>query len=389
MLFEPVRKPERAHFLSGENRQIVIWILAAKLVVLLSTFLAFQFGTFHKEQYLSQFVYPTSEITWHTAYRTWDACHWLYIADHGFAKGSNSNVLFPLFPAAIALAKKIVFGNGLLSGLAVSNLFSFFGFIYLFKYVREKYDLKMAWNTLAYALAFPTSFFFTRVYSESLFFFLCVLLFYALSKKKVFKAAICGFFLPLARPTGILIELPVVVYALIDFKSKTGQKEKSVFKYFYVVSPLLGFALNLLLMKVLTGNWFEQFDGQRHFAAGNSISNIFNLQKWFFENFVFVNWAWYGDVNNIMDRLFFLFYLWLLFKIAKKRDLTMFSFCLVMGLIPALSDHFMGYMRYLIVIFPLYIQLATEPFYHKRIQATMFLCQLTFNFMHSLSYWVS
>jgi len=69
--------------LSKGTKQVVMWILISKFILLFSTFLAFRFGAFYKEQYLNQFVYPTTEITWKTAYRTWDTCPQLFLVDHG------------------------------------------------------------------------------------------------------------------------------------------------------------------------------------------------------------------------------------------------------------------------------------------------------------------
>jgi len=370
--------------------QVVLLVFVFKLIIFGVAFLTFEFGEFCTGCYRENFIYPPEErITWKTAFKTWDANHFLYLADQGYVKGAMGNQMMPMYPFAIALLKKLTFGSGVLAGLLLSNTLSLIAFLYLFKFVEQRYDTAIAFRTLLYALVFPTSFFFTRIYSESLFFLLIIMSFYYLYKGQYLRASLIALFLPLTRAVGILMIFPFAVYIWSREYPKRSGSIRTIRKLLYAVSPALGLCVSMLLMKIITGNWFEHFEAQQLIgSAKHSLLYMFNIPKWFMENFVYAEFSLGSFRTTLFDRIAFFFYLIFLWWIYKRQDRTHFVYALLMGMVPALSDHFISYGRFLIVIFPLYIQLALTSFNHRRLQVLMFLCQCTLLGAHSLGYWV-
>jgi len=364
---------------------IVIKILSAAVV-----FLTFHVAPFQEGSYDQNFSYPAhEEITWKLAYKTWDGNHYLYLADHGYSAGHEANRMFPLFPAVIAAAMRILAMPGMIAGLLLSNVFSLFAFIYLYKLVEQLYSSEIAFRTVLYALVFPTGFFFTRIYSESLFFLLGVLFFFFLYKKNLKWAALFSFLLPLTRPVGVLILAPFAVYLFTGFiKQKTSSK---IFhpRLLFLLAPALGLGTSMIIMHVLTGNWYEHFATQQHVVSEHSIAYFINLKRWFLDNFVHLDWKAHGMLNSVFDRLAFLWYVGILFYVFRQQDKTLFCYTFFLGMVPAFSDRFISYTRFLIVIFPLYVQLARSPLNHGRFLLGMFVAQLLLLAGHSLNIWIA
>lgn len=377
-------------------KKIVLLVLVTKILLLAVPYLSFRFLGFRDfETYdKDNFIYPANEsLSWVTSYKTWDANFYLYVADHGYGHERSSRAFLPLYPFLIALLKKILNGNGVVAGLVLSHFFSFLGFLFLFKLVEKIHNTAVAFQTVTYAIVFPTSFFFTRIYSEALFFFLVVFLFYCLAQGHYKRVILIGVLLSLTKVTGILLIFPLAIHFWLRIHFQNGQgafRKDFLMPLLAVVAPAIGCGMSMFVMYLYSGNWFASFEAQRFFISQYSAQSIFDLYRWLRENFLQIKLSFYGTTNNVFDRLAFFFFLVFLWQMYRRRDdKAYFYYALLMGLIPALSDHFMSYTRYLIVVFPLYLQLALNRFHHKTLQTLMFACQLILAAFHSLGYWVA
>lgn len=153
----------------------------------------------------------------------WDSGWYLNIATNGYGlrgdlQAVQSNVGFlPLYPYLIKLLALLLpsglrtRGGLLLVGVVISNLFLLGALILLHRLVASlRGDEETAGRTVAYLLLFPTSFFFSCAYTESVYLFFSVAAFWAASKQRWGVAGLMGGFSALTRPVGVLILMPLV-----------------------------------------------------------------------------------------------------------------------------------------------------------------------------------
>ncbi len=137
----------------------------------------------------------------------WDSGFYINIVEEGYmlVYGRISNVaFFPLYPMLMSLVD-LVFNNALLSGIIVSHL-SFLGaLIYLYRLTILLCDESTAQRTIFYTSVFPTSLFFSAVYTESLFLFVSVAAIYYAHTRNWELATIFTLLAGVTRITGGLV----------------------------------------------------------------------------------------------------------------------------------------------------------------------------------------
>lgn len=377
------------------DKEILTIIIGSKITIFLIIFLAYNLLPFAKNYYYVSFIYPPNEkISLKSAFKTWDAQHYLFLSEQGYKPDNESNRFYPLFPMLIKFSTYFT-RNSFLSGLLISNLFSLVGLYLFYKFVKDFFGgEKIAFSSLLLLLFFPTSFYFFLIYSESLFFLLAIAFFYFLFKKKYLIAGLFSFLIPLSRPVGVFIILPFLFYFIFK-KEKIKFQERIRFNQqsFFLIFPILGFLLYLAIIYLSTSSPFSGFS-----AANLVVSrwDIFEalLPQGFFINFFSNNLQIHGFTNSIIDRVFFIFFLFSLILIYKKCDLTLFVYSLFMGSAP-LFGSFMSYSRYILLIFPIFIVLAMileEKKYNFLKIPFLFLSfslQILFLIIHALNYWVA
>ncbi len=150
----------------------------------------------------------------------WDSEWYLLIAEHGYRLGpfladyaveyqpADAAGFFPLYPMLLrALAATGL--PAVAAGVAISNLALLAAVTLLWLLVKDETDAEIAAASVWALLSFPTSFFFSAVYSESLAFLFILGAFLAARRGKWTWLAIAGLLASLARPTGVLAGLAV------------------------------------------------------------------------------------------------------------------------------------------------------------------------------------
>jgi hypothetical protein len=141
----------------------------------------------------------------------YDSGHYLKIALDGYSFQGMEVNFFPAYPLLIRL---FAFGQARLmawSGLLISNLAFIVAALLLWCQVRMDFDEHVAWNTVITLCAFPTSFFFSAVYSESLFLLFSVLVCWFSVRRQYILAALFVTMVSLTRINGLLlIVIPLV-----------------------------------------------------------------------------------------------------------------------------------------------------------------------------------
>jgi len=293
------------------------------------------------------------EQTWDivSLHARWDSFWYLDIAQNGYSLEYNpwglyNIVFFPLYPFLIKIFSFLTAGNFILAGWILSNVFLLLALFYFFKLVREFHREINPYLPIAFLLIFPTAFFLNAIYTESLFLFLSLAAFYYGLKKKFLYAGIFGLFASLTRVTGILLFIPLIWEYLKnnDFKLKSVVSLK-ILPIFLV--PLGTFAF-FLYHYFKFGNFFLFFEVQKNWGRA------FTLQKGHFD--FFSNPA---IVNFILDVFFIVFVSIILYFVFKKLRASYGLYMLATIAVALSTGTFMSIGRYILVLFPIYILLAS------------------------------
>jgi Gpi18-like mannosyltransferase len=208
--------PEQ-EMIDNQVKKLITIALVVKLTVFLVIILAYVFLPFNSVTYNPRFVYPPGEqITIISAFKTWDAQHYLFLAENGYPERVTQRTAFyPLYPFLIRAVGFIFLGNTLAAGLLISNLCSILAVVYFYLLVKKLYNDTIAFTASLCMISFVTFFYTSLVYSEALFLLLVTGFFYYFYEKKFYPSVFLCVLIPLTRPTGILVILPVFAYVVI------------------------------------------------------------------------------------------------------------------------------------------------------------------------------
>ena len=146
----------------------------------------------------------------------WDYLWYSNIVNEGYhlsVPGGEANVAFwPLYPM---LVKGLIEFTSLdsigLTGILISNVAFFAAIYYLYKLVLLSHPQEVAFRTVLYLSLFPTSFFFSSFYADSLLLLGVSAAFYYQIKGQGIRSGIFGAVAALTHPSGTLLALPMVV----------------------------------------------------------------------------------------------------------------------------------------------------------------------------------
>jgi hypothetical protein len=159
-----------------------------------------------------------AQTPWTQHLLRWDAGWYQAIALNGYSYSGDphkwtSVVFYPLYPylsRALAALTGIWIGDAL---LIVSNLAALAAILALVRLLADRFGDAATLTTVALLSFFPTSFFFSAGYTESLSLLLCVLFFLQLKTGNLPAAAGFAALATATRPTGIVL-VPVLLWEL-------------------------------------------------------------------------------------------------------------------------------------------------------------------------------
>ncbi len=344
-------------------------------------------------------ILPSAQANMHFPNLFWlmwlrfDAGFYVDIAMHGYWSASTLHTysnwaFYPLFPMLIYPLGHL-FGGSLdafeLAGLLISNVAALVAVSYLYLLVHREFGMQIASRTLILLALFPTSFYLSAIYSESVFLACSVACIYYAREHHWWLAGLCGGLATLARAQGILLLVPVLWeywqvlsdrYApLPDGNSGASTREQarhwlssrlrgpllaarglrnwlSLFALALIPAGLLAF---MLYAKIQTGDFLATFHNQkwgwgRHFEfPWQTLSDTLthplaaNPMEWNF-------WL----LNLLAAAIFLGFTVWAF----RKLPLTYAFYTLVMVLLPISTSRLNSVSRYYLVVFPALILLA-------------------------------
>jgi Gpi18-like mannosyltransferase len=323
----------------------------------------------------------------------WDTANYLSIAQHGYQNTGDERfliVFYPLYPLLINIFNRLI-NDYFLSGLVVSNIFLIVALFYVYRLIlMELKNDEIAFNTIKYILIFPFSFFFSIVYTESLFMCLCIMTFYFLREKNWLLSGFLGLLAALTRTQGILLLISIITEIIYECKNLNNLNKKSqpsINKKYFVtylqmmISLLLvpfGTFGYLLLNKFVSGEWLTFLTYQKEHWIQNFGFFAENLKNGFINIFAL------GKIMaiNVWIPQTFLFFLSFSILIHTFRNMrisyALFSFAYI--LISFSPTWLLSGSRYITGMFTLYIMLAIFVSKYKHLEkyldfiTTMLLC---------------
>ncbi len=156
-------------------------------------------------------------------FHAWDSRHYHAIATAGYEFVDDSKqhnlAFFPLFPFSIWMLMKLGISFEL-AGILINNLAFLGALYYLYFWMKDNYNTRVAqWVTTVFSLC-PLSMFTTVIYTEGLYLFLSTATLYTFEQKKYQWTAVWGALATATRPTGM---------ALIPALLLTAAKERRPF----------------------------------------------------------------------------------------------------------------------------------------------------------------
>lgn len=186
-------------------KKLIIYLVANRIIVILIIFFISNLRPF------SFFI--------NTFGHRWDGNSYTFIADHGYVtQGEEKNfIVFPPFYPSFIKIVSLTGINPTLSGVIISNIFFVAGMVTLYLLIRKRWDEHIAELTIFLISIFPTTYFLSVAYPESLFIFLFSFSFYLAERKFYLLAAFVGGLAASTRPFGLVI-FPSLILFLIEGK---------------------------------------------------------------------------------------------------------------------------------------------------------------------------
>ncbi len=293
-----------------------------------------------------------------------DGVHYLSIALNSYA-AEFTQTFFPLYPLFIRLVANIFHDRFMIiSGLVISNGAFFMALWYFYNLLRLDFDHKSVEKSIFGLLIFPFSFYFSALYTESLFFLLLVLAFWAARRRKWWLSSFWGALATATRPNGILL-WPALVYEYwqgLPQKSAFKQKFLMTIKQPFIYLVPLGLISYMIFLQINFGDalmfWHAQsaYGAQR--SSGAMVFPLVTVLRYFKILFT-VDWTSPSFLVAMVEFATLIFSL-VVFYLAVKRKFRV-SYLIFSGLVillPILSGTLSSFPRYLLPAFIIYPVIA-------------------------------
>lgn len=330
---------------------------------------------------------------WLSSWGNFDGVHYLTIVNNGYVGTGAIQAFFPLYPYTIK-ALHLFITNPLIIGVIVSTVCFGVALYYLYKLILLDESHEIATKAILLLMFFPTAFFFTSLYAESLFLLEIVMCFYAVRKKQFGIAAFWAALASATKVTGILL-VPALI---IDyFASKENLKDSLPVKVKTLGIISLGGAGLVSFMMYLQktfGDWLFFIHVQTQFGVGRQVDKFVLLYQVFWRYCkmlatVSVNSPIFYTIviEFLVGTIFFGIVIYAFWKV--RTSYAFFALCSF--LVPTLTGTFTSLPRYVLVLFPAFIVLAKGlPERYYKVLLVLFGILLSINTVLFIQgYWVA
>lgn len=363
-MLKKIKKDMTSLFKDKTFRKVLIIFIISKVIVLSAAYAAQFLPDVQHRKIRTDNIYLNG-------WAQYDAGGYLDIAENGYRLDYNNGMgnysLYPFYPLLI---KVLWFVGYPLAAFLISNIASFFAIIVMYMLVKDELGKKTSYRTLFYILLFPTAYFFTAMYTESLFLLLAVSMFFFAKKEQWLYVGILGFCISLTRIQGFLMFFPMIYVYL---RSKNFSLKKIDHKSLYLLLIPLGVAVFFLYEYTLTGDLFIQF---KEFST-------FNKQ---------VAYPWItlyetvaaimgGSLYNLINFTAFLTLIALLLISLNylKKEYAIYLFFNISFII--LSSNLNGIGRYTLTMFPAFMTLGAVSNVNRKFRWFTYFIYILFIFL--------
>lgn len=287
---------------------------------------------------------------------TADANWYVGIAEHGYHHGPfkadvpHNWAFFPLFPMILRLASYLT-SEFALTAMALSHLF-FLLALFLLHRLCLSFGLPAdaADRCLSYLAFFPTSYFFSLPLPEALFLMLTVGSFYLAKRDKWWLAGLCGAFASATRTTGVLL-LPALAVLYWQTHGSLRSWRKDILALLLIPAGLVSF---MIYLKATTGNLFAFGDAMAAWGreAGFFLGPLFDYLRHPAE--IAAHWDF-----KLLNFLTAILTLAVGGVLLMRRQFGLATYTLLTALVALSSTLLQSQARYMMVVFPIYLVLAT------------------------------
>ena len=280
-------------------------------------------------------------------WQRFDANWYLKIAERGYEADDGSTVYFPTYPFLIRVLA--FFLDPMLASLVISNI-SLIGVIGLLYQLTASITTEdTAPRTVVYLLLFPTGFFLTGAYTESLFLFFVLASLFAASRGRWTWSAVWGMLSSLTRLQGVLLVIPLAWLAWRETRG-LAMREKLARYALLTLIPLA--TVSFLAFTSLS--LISTYEGTLHARFVSPWGNILAAASLVL-----------GGKGSMVDALNLVFTLWLiamLVPVWRKLPIEYFLYTLSMLVAPMLrmttTQPLVSMMRYALAVFPVFMVLG-------------------------------
>jgi len=338
------RDAKRLRFTAG---LIVMWMIAILLIRAIAiTYLSFSPTFSHAYDLIDRYGHRLL-----TTGAFFDGVHYLTIVRQGYEGTGLIQAFFPLYPLVIRWLSWGEMINPVVIGVLLS-LLSITGSLFLWCRLMEIEGEKRL--TIRFALiillSFPTAFFFTQVYSESLFLFFTLTSFYLARTQRWWLAGIVGALAAATRITG--------VFLILGLLWEYWQQHKKInITLLACFLPLLGLGFYMFYLYTVFGDPLMFFHVQSQFGAGRETDRLILLYQVVYRYLKMLftvstqSWLYYQVVIELGSAIFGMIGLVLTFFTLRR---SYFWYSLPAFLLPTLTGTFSSLPRYILVLFPVF-----------------------------------
>jgi hypothetical protein len=282
--FETLRAPSRVAWRALWVSRLVV--LCSGVLGVLSIRVADGYQSFDPANLTAPFGYFGNLVA--APFARWDSVWYLAIANGGYDHQPARTAFFPLYPLLIRGVGTVI-GSDLIAGVLISVVCFAIGLVVLYRLVALELDDERA-RVCVMLIAFcPMAYFFSAVYSESLYLALSVGCIYCARTGRWTPAGLLGGLAAASRNSGVALVVPIVLLYL--YGPRTDRRPSLVFAAVrarggwrrllprYPIEPSLapvllvpvGLLLYVVFLALSTGDGLAPFHAQqvwfRHFGG--------------------------------------------------------------------------------------------------------------------------
>jgi Gpi18-like mannosyltransferase len=256
----------------------------------------------------------------------------------------TSIAFLPLYPSSIWALSQIPFVSPILAGWIISTMALGIGLIFLYKIVKDFHPEIDPLQPIMLLLIFPTAFFLTAVYTESLFLMLSLIFFYLLFKKQFLMSAVFLSLASICRLNGLFLFIPLIYEYFRTYKLRK-----------FINPNLLSFVIAPIGIISFMFYQFLQFNEPLAFLKSQmEWGRKFTLNTVHFQLITPSSYA-----NLATDFLFFATALGIGILLLKKIRASYGIYVLTTILITVSTGTLMSVGRFTVILFPIFILLAS------------------------------